>query len=118
MSDENIAISQLLGVRLQNIRRSKKMTQEELASKIGKSTNYLSDLERGKKSPSLMTLIDMMQVLKITPNEIFCDFIQETDEELSEISRVYYDLSEIERQYLLKFARGYQQMLHAVKNSN
>lgn len=44
--DKNI--NQTLGTRIQQIRLSKKITQEELSDKINISTHFLSDIEREK----------------------------------------------------------------------
>lgn len=37
----------ILGNRIQNIRMSKHMTQEQIAAIMDKSPNYISDIERG-----------------------------------------------------------------------
>ena len=43
-------VEQIIGKRIQKIRKSKGYTQQQFAEKIGLSTNYLSDIERGKSS--------------------------------------------------------------------
>jgi transcriptional regulator with XRE-family HTH domain len=56
----------LFGSRLQNIRQEKEITQEQLAERIGKSTEHISFLERGERSPSFEVIIDMAQALNIS----------------------------------------------------
>lgn len=45
------------GERIQLLRRERGLTQEELAHTCGISQKYLSELERGGKSPSWETLV-------------------------------------------------------------
>lgn len=46
-----------LGERIQQLRRERGLTQEELAQACGISQKYLSELERGGKAPSWETLV-------------------------------------------------------------
>jgi transcriptional regulator with XRE-family HTH domain len=46
-----------LGLRIQSLRRDRALTQEALAAECGLSQKYLSELERGAKSPSWETLL-------------------------------------------------------------
>lgn len=115
MSDKNKIIYQTLGTKIQKIRLSKKITQEELASKIDKSTHFVSDIERGIKCPSIPTLINIIEILKINPNDIFCDFIQVNDNIFLEITKIFYELTEAEKRHLLKFIKDYKIMLNEVK---
>src|ERR1044071_4525924 len=46
-----------LGARMQALRADRELTQEAVADRIGISQKYLSELERGQKSPSWDTLV-------------------------------------------------------------
>src|SRR5215475_769881 len=46
-----------LGARMQALRADRELTQEVMAERIGISQKYLSELERGQKSPSWETLV-------------------------------------------------------------
>lgn len=46
-----------LGARMQALRADRELTQEAVADRIGISQKYLSELERGQKSPSWETLV-------------------------------------------------------------
>lgn len=46
------------------------MTQEELAERSGFSQQYLSDLERGRRNPTVVTLYELAQALGSTPVEL------------------------------------------------
>lgn len=52
----------------------KKTSQEELADAAGLTTNYLSDLERGVKQPSLNTILRLAHALDCAPSDLFADF--------------------------------------------
>jgi transcriptional regulator with XRE-family HTH domain len=54
-----------LAFRLRTIRNEKNITQEQLAELIGKSTEHISFLERGERSPSFEVIIDIANALEI-----------------------------------------------------
>ena len=46
----------VFGARLKELRKERKMTQEEVAEKLGLHNSYIGLLERGERIPSLITL--------------------------------------------------------------
>lgn len=60
----------LLGKRLAELRKQKKLTQEKLAEKTGLANNYISNIENNRSIPSLETLVKLCDALGVTPNEI------------------------------------------------
>jgi transcriptional regulator with XRE-family HTH domain len=59
-----------LGRRLQTLRTGRALTQEQLAEAIAKSTEHISFLERGERSPSFETLLDLARILDTTAAEL------------------------------------------------
>lgn len=62
-----------------NIRKYRKlsgMTQDELAEKAGLSTNYLGSIERGEKTPSLETFIEITNAIGISADYLLCDVLE------------------------------------------
>ncbi len=58
----------------QNIRKFRKqqnLTQEKLSELCGISTDYLSEIERGKKIPSLKRLIKIAETLNVPMSKFF-----------------------------------------------
>lgn len=55
-----------LAARLRDARRQAKLSQEELAEKVGRSVDGISNIERGINLPSLDTLIDICGALSIS----------------------------------------------------
>ncbi len=60
-----------LGGRLRAVREAKRLTQQQLADLLGKSIETISNFERGKTLPSLVTLEQMARVLKVSMGEFF-----------------------------------------------
>ena len=60
-----------LGLRIKKIRTKNNYTQEEFAESIGISTNFLSDVERGKKSLSIEKMLLLCKVLNVDLNSLF-----------------------------------------------
>lgn len=75
-----------LGARIQQIRKSKKITQERLAEAIGLDTPNLSNIERGKRFVSAETLEKIIHALDVEEKDLF-DFghIKPKTELLNEI---------------------------------
>lgn len=61
----------LLGKRIQKLRESKNLTQEELAEKVNRSTNHISKLETAKTNPSFELLVSVAKALNLEMIELF-----------------------------------------------
>lgn len=79
MSKE-LNIGQIVGQRIQKIRRAKGLTQQQLAEMVGISTNYLSDVERGKSSARIDKLVAIINALGCSADDVFADVINVNDE--------------------------------------
>ncbi len=66
-----ISISEQLGVRIRYFRREKKLSQEELAFRANLNVTYLSDLENGRRNPSLKILNRLANAFNLTLSELF-----------------------------------------------
>lgn len=61
----------LVGEQLRALRKSKGLTQEEVADKSGLSFSYISDVERGTRNISMESFEKITTALDITPGEVF-----------------------------------------------
>ncbi|MCG8514516.1 MAG: helix-turn-helix transcriptional regulator [Halanaerobiales bacterium] len=52
-------------------RTEKELSQTALAAIIGKSPQLICDIEAGRRSPSINTLVDIAKVLNISLDKIF-----------------------------------------------
>ncbi len=62
-----------IGTKLKELRVAKNLTQEELADRAELSKGFISQLERDLTSPSISTLVDILQCLGTTIHEFFSE---------------------------------------------
>jgi transcriptional regulator with XRE-family HTH domain len=60
-----------LGQRVAELRRARKLTQEQLAEAVGCSVQFISLVERGVNAPSVAGLENFAKVLKVEVRELF-----------------------------------------------
>lgn len=67
-------IRKIVGGNVVRIRREKGLTQEEVVARLdGFSQQYLSDLERGKRNPTIVTLEQLARALDVSPIDLIVD---------------------------------------------
>ena len=59
-----------LSERLKEVRKSKKMTQQELAEKAGLHLTYVGHLELGKYHPTVFVMWKIAKALDVSMNEL------------------------------------------------
>ena len=64
-------VNKELGMRIRYLREQKKMTLEDLSFEADINKNYLSDLERGNRNPTVKILERIAVALGITLEELF-----------------------------------------------
>lgn len=64
-------LAKKLGKRIVAARQRRKMTAEKLAYENGISKGYLSDIENGKKLPTLLMLERIAKALDVELRELF-----------------------------------------------
>jgi transcriptional regulator with XRE-family HTH domain len=69
-SHKDKSIEQSFGQILRQLRQERGLSQEELALESGYHRTYISQLERGLKNPSLLTIFQLAKVLEVEPAEI------------------------------------------------
>lgn len=67
------------GQRIRNLRKSRKLSQEELADITGFHRNYIGMIERGERNPALVNIQIFAEKFEISLSELFNDnlFIKE-----------------------------------------
>lgn len=60
-----------LGKRIAELRRLRKLTQEQLAEAVGCSVEFISLVERGVNAPSVAGLEKFAKVFKVEVKELF-----------------------------------------------
>lgn len=77
MNKSNILV--ILGKNIRQIRLLRGITQENLASDIQKSVNFVSLVENGKTGISIPTLVDICNALNTDFNSLFAGITVPTD---------------------------------------
>ncbi|MBX9665177.1 MULTISPECIES: helix-turn-helix domain-containing protein [Sphingomonadaceae] len=63
----------LVGLNFVRLRKDKGLTQERLAEMSGFTQQYISDLERGRRNPSVVTLFHLASALNVTPADLVAE---------------------------------------------
>ena len=63
--------AKLFGTRLKALRKSRKLSQAQLAEKIGVGTKFLGDLETARRSPSFETIVSIAKELDVPVYDLF-----------------------------------------------
>ena len=64
-------IKKLLGHKIRECRKSRNLTQEQLAEMVGIGTANISYIETGKFAPSAETLAKLSEALNVYPYELY-----------------------------------------------
>lgn len=64
-------VNERVGKRIRKYRREKKMSQEELADKVGLHYTTISRIERGVSNPPVQTINKIAKVLRVDMSELF-----------------------------------------------
>ena len=64
-------VNKQLGMRIKYLRTLKKWSQEDLALEAEVNKNYLSDLERGERNPTVKVLEKIAKALGISISDLF-----------------------------------------------
>lgn len=71
MSDENRKLIIDIGIMIAEFRNKKKISQETLAEKSGIHRTYLSEVEGGKRNPTILVLNKIIVALEVSMSEFF-----------------------------------------------
>lgn len=74
------SVAKHFGEAIEESRKACAITQEELAARAGLHRTYISQIERGKRQPTLATIFELARALGIRPSNL----IESTERALSE----------------------------------
>ena len=100
---------ELLGKRIRDERLLLRLTIEQLAERVDKSTNYIGQIERNDGKPSLETIVDIANALGTTVDALLKDSLQkeQCDSVIQEISTLLYSLDDNGKQFILDMVKRY-----------
>ncbi len=97
---------ELLGLRVKEFRKQKKLTQEKLAEIIGVDNGYISKLEVGQNFPSITTLEKIADVLDVELYELFRYTNNKSKNFKEEINMIYDKLNKDKQFTLYQVAKA------------
>ncbi|GAA3661344.1 helix-turn-helix domain-containing protein [Asaccharospora irregularis] len=89
-----------IGEKIKRLRIEKQLTQEELANRCELSKGFISQLENNLTSPSIATLIDILEILGTNLREFFNEI---DDERISFTKDDMFETEDEELKYSLKW---------------
>ena len=63
-------LSEIVAIRVRQVRNARGWTQEDLSDKVGLSVRYIGQIERNQASPSVRVLGRLSQALGVAPAEL------------------------------------------------
>ena len=66
---------QSMGDRIRKIRKNRGLTQEQLAEKVDITLEYISQIERGLKIPSMQVFIKLVEALDVSADYLLRDSV-------------------------------------------
>lgn len=95
-------IDKALGEVFKKYRIKNKLTQEQIAEKLGISVKYISRIENGTGGVKVETLVNYMNILGISPNVIFGKLITTENLQLQmKLSEMVADLSDQQVRFII-----------------
>lgn len=98
-----------IGSRIKAERKHLGITQEQLAEMVNVTTHYIYELERGMKSMSIETLINLSQVLELSLDYIIFG------NQRSSLGELYRMLDELSDERRLRAEKVFTQLLPHLK---
>lgn len=94
-----------IGMNIKKHRKSKGLTQAQLAEKIDISTIHMSHMETGSVSMSLECLMKICDYLDVTPDEILLgEYSLNCSSTSKQIDKILVNLSKEDKKLLIDFA--------------
>lgn len=105
-----------IGQRIKIARIKKRLTQDTVSELINITPSHMSNIETGKSTVSLQTLIAIANVLGVSIDELLCDVILDSkvifEKELSEVLK---DCNEYEIRVLVDILKASKDSIRSVK---
>jgi transcriptional regulator with XRE-family HTH domain len=95
----------LVGSRIRELRKGRRLTQTELSEKIGVAQSDLSRMEQGEYKVGLDTLFKILQVFDLKMGEFFGETETPAEKDARDLVDEYQALSEEARQEVRDFVR-------------
>lgn len=100
---------ELLGKRIRDERLLLRLTIEQLAEKVDKSSNFVGQIERGDRKLSIETLVDISNALGTTIDSLMQDNIKASEDGIiREIETLLYSTDDTGKRFILDVIKQYK----------
>ena len=90
-----------IGQRIRKYRKACKLSQEELAEKVGISTTHMSHIETGNTKLSLSVFVDIANALSVQTDELLYDEPRSSKSDMKEKIDEVLDACTVKEAYIL-----------------
>ena len=98
----------LLGKRIRDERLLLRLTIEQLAERTDKSSNFVGQIERGDRKPSIETLVKIANALGTTADNLLKDNISANEDGvIREINTLLYSMDDTGKKFILDVIKRY-----------
>lgn len=99
-----------LGLRIMESRLNKDMTREKLAEKLDVSVNFVYQIEKGIKAPSLANFYNLCRVLEVSADYLLFGFERGSKDEMLKLKilETFADCTEEDIMFLSDVSRAYK----------
>lgn len=105
-----------IGKRIKIARIRINLTQENVAEKIGITSQHVSNIETGNSSVSLTTLVAIANLLQVSVDELLCDTVLKSKHVFSkEADEIFKDCNEYEVRVLVDVLKTTKNSMRNVK---
>ena len=102
----------LIGTRIADWRKRLSITQDDLSFLTGISVPYISEIENGKKRPSLDIIVSISDALGVTVDELLSgNMLSSSSDYQTDIDYLLYDCTSDERQFIYEMLRAIKESL-------
>ena len=101
-----------LGKRVRYYREFRGMTQDELGREANISRDFIVKMEGGKRLPSLDTVVDVANALKVSADQLLVDSLVTTQPDVNpKIMEIMIECNETEEKILLRSFKEFRRIL-------
>ena len=105
-----------IGRRIRTARLAKSMTQEKLAEAVGVGVTHISHIETGNTIPSLQVLIDIINALDCSADELLCIEVKKARPQYNDwLGEILTDCSQQEIKLITDVVLGLKDSLRRLK---
>lgn len=104
-------VTELFGARIRELRKSRKLTQEQLAEFLGIDQKHISLIELGKSYPSLDRLARIAESLHVSLPSLFeFDHLENERVRVEQIEEMLRDLGEKDQQKIFRIVKVFREV--------